>query len=88
MIEYFLALINIVALFNKFNDGATYSFLDELLSPFGILIKVSTSQRHRFLSEFQALYKQRMIDHHTPSKGHLKGDRLAKCLIQVVKKKT
>jgi hypothetical protein len=42
MIEHFSKWIELVALPNKFNEGATYSFLDRVLSGFGAPAEVLT----------------------------------------------
>jgi hypothetical protein len=42
MIEHFSKWIELVALLDKFSEGATYSFLDCVLSRFGALVEVLT----------------------------------------------
>jgi hypothetical protein len=86
MIEYFLKWIELVALPNKFSEGAAYSFLDRVLSCFGASIEVLTDQGREFLGEFQTLCEQAMIDHRTTLKDHSKADGLAKRMVQTVKR--
>ncbi len=47
-----------MALPNKFNEGATYSFLDCALSRFGVPTQILTDQGCEFLDKFQALCEQ------------------------------
>jgi hypothetical protein len=42
MIEHFSKWIELVALLDKFNEGAAYSFLDHVLSRFGAPAEVLT----------------------------------------------
>jgi hypothetical protein len=53
MIEHFSKWIELVALLNKFSEGAAYSFLDRVLSCFGAPTEVLTDQEREFLGEFQ-----------------------------------
>jgi hypothetical protein len=57
MIEHFSTWIELVALPDKFSEGATYSFLDRVLSCFGALAEILTDQGRDFLGEFQTLYE-------------------------------
>jgi hypothetical protein len=75
----------LVALPNKFREGAAYSFLDRVLSRFGAPVEVLTDQGREFLGEFQTLYEQAMIDRHTTSRDHPKADGLAQRMVQTVK---
>jgi hypothetical protein len=86
MIEHFSKWIELVALPDKFNEGAAYSFLDCILSRFGAPAKVFTDQRREFLGEFQTLCEQAMIDHRTTSRDHPEADGLAECMVQTVKR--
>jgi transposase-like protein len=61
----------LVALPNKFSEGAAYLFLDRVLSRFGAPAEVLTDQGREFLGEFQTLCEQAMIDHRTTSRDHL-----------------
>jgi transposase InsO family protein len=76
----------LVALPDKFSEGAAYSFLDHVLSRFGAPAEVLTNQGREFLGEFQALYEQAMIDHCTTSRDHPKADGLAERMVQTVKR--
>jgi hypothetical protein len=86
MIEYFSKWIELVALPDKFSEGAAYSFLDRVLSHFGAPAKVLTDQGREFLGEFQTLYEQAMIDHRTTSRDHPEADGLAERMVQTVKR--
>jgi hypothetical protein len=86
MIEHFSKWIELVALLDKFSEGAAYSFLDCVLSHFGAPAEVLTDQGREFLGEFQTLCEQTMIDHRTTSKDHPKVDGLAECMVQTVKR--
>jgi hypothetical protein len=55
MIEHFSKWIELVALPDKFSEGAAYSFLDRVLSRFGAPAEVLTDQGREFLGEFQTL---------------------------------
>jgi hypothetical protein len=55
MIEHFSKWIELVALPDKFSEGAAYSFLDRVLSRFGAPTEVLTDQGREFLGEFQTL---------------------------------
>jgi hypothetical protein len=55
MIKHFSKWIELVALPDKFNEGAAYSFLDRVLSRFGALTEVLIDQGREFLGEFQML---------------------------------
>jgi transposase-like protein len=76
----------LVALPDKFSEGAAYSFLDRFLSRFGAPAKILTDQGREFLGEFQTLYEQAMIDHCTISRDHPKADALAEHMVQTVKR--
>jgi hypothetical protein len=86
MIEHFSKWIELVALPNKFSEGAAYSFLDCVLSRFGAPAEVLTDQGREFLGEFQMLCEQAMIDHRTTSRDHPEADGLAECMVQTVKR--
>jgi hypothetical protein len=86
MIEHFSKWIELVALPDKFSEGATYSFLDRILSCFGAPAEVLTDQEREFLGEFQTLCEQAMIDHHTTLRDHPKADGLAERMVQTAKK--
>jgi transposase InsO family protein len=86
MIEHFSKWIELVALPDKFSEGAAYSFLDRVLSRFGAPAKVLTDQGREFLGEFQTLCEQTMIDHRTTSRDHPEVDGLAERMVQTVKK--
>jgi hypothetical protein len=77
MIEHFSKWIELVALPDKFSEGAAYSFLDRVLSRFGAPTEVLTDQGREFLGEFQTLCEQAMIDHRTTSRDHPEADGLA-----------
>jgi hypothetical protein len=81
MIEHFSKWIELVALPDKFSEGATYSFLDHVLSRFGAPAEVFTDQGREFLGEFQTLYEQVMIDHRTTSRDHPEADGLAERMV-------
>jgi transposase InsO family protein len=76
----------LVALPDKFIEGAAYSFLDRVLSRFGVPPEVLTDQGREFLGEFKALCKQAMIDHRTTSRDHPEADGLAERMVQTVKR--
>jgi hypothetical protein len=86
MIEHFSKWIELVALPDKFNEGAAYSFLDRVLSRFGALAELLTDQGREFLGEFQTLCEQAMIDHHTTSRDHPEADGLAERMVQTVER--
>jgi hypothetical protein len=85
MIEHFSKWIELVALSDKFSEGATYSFLDRVLSLFGAPTKELKDQGREFLGEFQTLFEQVMIDHYTTSRDHPEADGLAERMVQTVK---
>jgi hypothetical protein len=70
MIEHFSKWIGLVALPDKFSEGAAYSFLDCVLNRFGAPAEVLTDQDREFLGEFQMLCEQVMTDHCTTSRDH------------------
>jgi transposase-like protein len=76
----------LVALPDKFSEGAAYSFLDRVLSRFGAPAEVLTDQGREFLGEFQTLCEQAMIDHRTTSRDHPEADGLAEHMVQTVKR--
>jgi hypothetical protein len=86
MIEHFSKWIELVALPDKFSEGAAYSFLDHVLSRFGAPTEVLTDQGREFLGEFQMLCEQAMIDHHTTLRDHPEADGLAERMVQIVKR--
>jgi transposase InsO family protein len=86
IIEHFSKWIELVALPDKFSEGAAYSFLDCVLSRFEAPTEVLTDQGREFLGEFQTLYEQAMIDHHTTSRDHPEADGLAERMVQTVKR--
>jgi hypothetical protein len=86
MIEHFSKWIELVALPDKFSEGAAYSFLDCVLSRFGAPAEVLTDQGREFLGEFQTLCEQAMIDHRTTSRDHPEADGLAERMVQTVKR--
>jgi hypothetical protein len=86
MIEHFSKWIELVALSDKFSEGTAYSFLDRVLSRFGVPAEVLTDQRQEFLGEFQTLCVQAMIDHRTILRDHPEADGLAECMVQTVKR--
>jgi hypothetical protein len=86
MIKHFSKWIELVALPDKFSEGAAYSCLDRVLSRFGAPTEVLIDQGREFLGEFQTLCEQAMIDHRTTSRDHPETDGLAKCMVQTVKR--
>jgi hypothetical protein len=86
MIEHFSKWIELVALPDKFNEGAAYSSLDRVLSRFGAPAEVLTDQGREFLGEFQTLCEQAMIDHRTTSRDHPEANGLAEHMVQTVKR--
>jgi hypothetical protein len=86
MIEHFSKWIELVALLDKFSEGAAYSFLDCVLSHFGAPAEVLTDQGREFLGEFQTLCWQAMIDHRTTLRDHPEADGLAERMVQTVKR--
>jgi hypothetical protein len=86
MIEHFSKWIVLVALPDKFSEGAAYSFLDRVLNCFGALAMVLTDQGREFLGEFQTLCEQAMIDHSITSRDHPEADGLAERMVQTVKR--
>jgi hypothetical protein len=86
MIEHFSKWIELVALPDKFSEGAVYSFLERVLSHFGAPAEVLTDQGREFLGEFQMLCEQAMIDHRTTSRDHPEADGLAERMVQTVKR--
>jgi hypothetical protein len=81
MIEHFSKSIELVALLDKFSEGAAYSFLDRVLSRFGASAEVLTNQEREFLGEFQMLCEQTMIDHCTTLRDHPEVDGLAERMV-------
>jgi hypothetical protein len=67
MVEYFSKWIELVPLFDKYSEGITYAFLDQLLNQFEAQIEVFIDQGKEFLERFQMLCEQPLIDHHTTS---------------------
>jgi hypothetical protein len=86
MIEHFSKWIELVALPDKFSEGATFSFLDRVLSRFGAPAEVLTDQGREFLGEFQTLCEQALIDYRTTSRDHPEADGLAERMVQTVKR--
>jgi transposase-like protein len=86
MIEHSSKWIELVALSDKFSEGAAYSFLDRILSCFGTPTEVLMDQGREFLGEFQTLCEQVMIDHRTTSRDHPEADGLAERMVQTVKR--
>ena len=86
MIEHFSKWIELVALLDKFSEGAAYAFLDRVLSRFGAPAEVLTDQGREFLGEFQSLLEQTYVDHRTTSRDHLEADGLAERMVQIVKR--
>jgi hypothetical protein len=86
MIKHFSKWIELVALLDKFSEGAAYSFSDRVLSLFGAPAEVLTDQGREFLGEFQMLCEQAMIDHRITPRDHLEADGLAECMVQTVKR--
>jgi transposase InsO family protein len=76
----------VVALPDKFSEGAAYSFLDRVLNRFGAPAEVLTDQGREFLGEFQTLCEQAMIDHRTTSRDHPEANGLAERMVQTVKR--
>jgi hypothetical protein len=86
MIKHFSKWIELVALPDKFSEGAAYSFLDCVLSHFGAPVGVLTDQGREFLGEFQTLCEQAMIDHRTTSRDHPEVDGLTEPMVQTMKR--
>ena len=86
MIEHFSKWIELVALSDKFSEGAAYAFLDRVLSRFGAPTEVLTDQGREFLGEFQSLLEQTYVNHRTTSRDHLEVDGLAERMVQIVKR--
>ena len=86
MIEDFSKWIELVALPNKFSEGAAYAFLDRVLSRFGAPAEVLTDQGNEFLGEFQTLLEQTYIAHRTTSRDHPEADDLVEHMVQTVKR--
>jgi transposase-like protein len=86
MIKHFSKWIELVALPDKFSEGAAYSFLDLVLSRFGAPANVLIDQGQEFLGEFQMLCEQAMIDHRTTSRDYPEANGLAECVVQTVKR--
>ena len=87
MIKHFSKWIELVALPDKLSEGATYSFLDLVLSHFGAPLEVLIDQGWEFLDAFQTLCKQAMIDHRNTLKVHQEANGLAEHMVQTVKKR-
>jgi hypothetical protein len=85
IVEHFPKWIEIVAFLNKYDERATYAFLDCILSRFGALVKVLMDYRRDFLGEFQALCEQALIDQWTTSHDDLEANQLVKNVVQIVK---
>jgi hypothetical protein len=78
MIEHFSKCLELVPLPNRSSKGASYAFLDRVLSRFGALTKVFTYQGTKFREEFQELCEKTLINHRTTSRDHPKADGLTK----------
>jgi transposase-like protein len=52
MIEHFSKWIELAPLQNKNNEGATYAFLDRVLSRYGVPTKIFTDQSMKFQGKF------------------------------------
>jgi hypothetical protein len=76
-----------VALPNKFSEGATYFFLSQVLSHFRVPVEVLIDQGREFLGEIQALCKQAVIDYRTISRDHPKADGLVEHMVQIIKRR-
>jgi hypothetical protein len=59
MIEHFSKWIELVALPDKFGEGAAYSFLDRVLSHFGAPAEVLTIKEGNFLVNFRRCVSKR-----------------------------
>jgi transposase InsO family protein len=86
LIEHFSKWIELVALPDKLSEGAAYSFLDRVLSRFGVPVEELTDQGWEFLGEFQTLCEQAMIDHCTILRDHPEAYGLAERMVQTVKR--
>jgi len=80
MIEHFSKWLEFVPLLDRSNEGATYAFLDKVLSKFGVLTKDFTSQG----TKFQELCEKALIDHCTTSITHPETNGLM-WMVQMVK---
>jgi hypothetical protein len=67
MIEHFSNWLELVPLLDCSNEKATYAFLDDMLSKFGVPTEVFTNQGIKFRKDFQYLCENASIDHQTIS---------------------
>ena len=86
MVEHFSKWLELVALLDRYSEGAAYAFLDRVLSHFGAPAEVLTDQGTEFRGEFETLCDRALIDHRTTSRDHPEADGLAERVVQTVKK--
>jgi hypothetical protein len=67
MIKHFSKWLELVPLSNHSNEGASYAFLDKVISRFGALVEFLIDQSTKFSGEFQELCEKALIDHRTTS---------------------
>jgi hypothetical protein len=67
MIEHFSKWLELVPLLNCSSEGATYAFLDKVLSKFGVPAEILIDQSTKFRGRFQELCEETLIDFTRPS---------------------
>jgi hypothetical protein len=65
-----------VSLLNHSNERITYTFLDRVLSKFGVLTKIFIDQGMKICGKFQESCENALIDHYTISQEHLETNEL------------
>jgi len=85
MIKHLSKWLKLVPLPDCSSEGATYAFLDMILSKFRAPTEVLINQGTYFCGEFQELCEKALINHRMISQDHLEVDGLAKQIVQMVK---
>jgi hypothetical protein len=81
MIEHFSKWVELVALADKSSYNISQTFLQQVLSRFGVCAECLTNQGSKFRREFQDLLNHVFIDHHWTSKDHPQVDGLAERMV-------
>jgi hypothetical protein len=63
-------VVRLVPLLDYSNEWIAHTFLDRVLSKFGVPIKNFTNQDMKFHGESQKMCEKTLIDHHTTSRDH------------------
>jgi hypothetical protein len=70
IIEHFWKWLELVPILDGNNECAIYTFLNRLISWFGIPTQMFINENMKFCKEFQEVFKITPIDHHTISWDH------------------